>query len=1038
MTRVLIVEDEIVAAETIRDCLEASGYTIVAQVGSGRAAIQIALDAQPDLVLMDIYLEGELDGIETARQIQNQLRIPIIFLSANTEEAMLQEAIAVEPFGYLVKPFSQTELLLTVGIAVRRYQLEQQLERTEQWLSTTLSSIGDGTIAIDRDGHITFMNPIAETLTGWQHADALGEPATDVLNLVHADTGESIENPLLKAMREGGLVSVPENCMLRAQDGSERMIGDTAAPIRNSQGEIMGSVLVFQDITPRKQAEERLRQQAEREHLLSQIAQRIRQSLDLKVILNTTVQEVRQLLQVDRVVIYRFEPDRSGYVIVESVEPSWVSLLGFKLYDVGLSQDSCLEPFRQGRVSAIENIYTAGLPDCYVAMLEEFQVQANLVLPILEDEELWGLLAIQHCTAPRPWQDYEINLLQRLSTQVSIAIQQGHLYQQTQLQADRERALNRVVQAIRNSLDLNTVFTTAVQEIGALLQVDQATIAQYRPEEGVWIYVAFYYRDPEAVESYLGLEIPDQGNPFSATMKRLEIFRVDDASTVETEVLQILAQTFPGAWLGIPLSVNGVVWGNIGLVRDEPGFVWQDWQVELTCAVADQLAIAIQQAELYAQVQRLNAVLENQAVERTALLEQSLQFEALLKRITDKVRDSLDEQQILQSAVEELAHGLDLAGCDSSIFNNDQTQLTVTHECLIALPPARRKIIHFASTPTPELYRQILLDEWFQFCFTETNPLRPGNTQYAILVCPLLDDRSVLGSLWLFRQREEAFSESEIRLVRQVANQCAIALRQSRLYQAAQAQVVELERLNRLKDDFLSTISHELRTPIANIKVASQILESVLQPATGIATNPERVQRYLQILQEECDREIRLINDLLNLSRLDAGTEPLLLSTVDLSNWLEHAVQTFQTRSMAQQQNLILDLPDNLPPTVTDLSCLERIVMELLNNACKYTPANESIIVFVRLVDDTFQIGVQNYGIEIPAEEIPRIFEKFYRIPNNDPWRHGGIGLGLALVQKLVNHLGGIIEVRSSNNQTTFLVSLPHQSVVESNPEQTL
>nr|WP_277874846.1 histidine kinase dimerization/phospho-acceptor domain-containing protein [Leptolyngbya sp. FACHB-16] len=110
------------------------------------------------------------------------------------------------------------------------------------------------------------------------------------------------------------------------------------------------------------------------------------------------------------------------------------------------------------------------------------------------------------------------------------------------------------------------------------------------------------------------------------------------------------------------------------------------------------------------------------------------------------------------------------------------------------------------------------------------NPIRPVAKRLTTLACPIINDHSVIGDLWLYKAGEQCFEELEIRLVQQVANQCAIAVRQARLYQAAQLQVEELGRLNQLKDDFLSTVSHELRTPISNIKMATHMLEFILKP----------------------------------------------------------------------------------------------------------------------------------------------------------------------------------------------------------------
>jgi signal transduction histidine kinase len=268
--------------------------------------------------------------------------------------------------------------------------------------------------------------------------------------------------------------------------------------------------------------------------------------------------------------------------------------------------------------------------------------------------------------------------------------------------------------------------------------------------------------------------------------------------------------------------------------------------------------------------------------------------------------------------------------------------------------------------------------------------------------------------------------------VQQVANQCAIAVRQARLYQSSQRQVRELERLNHLKDDFLSTVSHELRTPMANIKVATQMLEVILEPMGVLDATSSAAGRYFLILQNECQREINLINDLLDLTHLQSETEPLLPTAIDLPNWLVHITEPFQVRAQKQQQELTLDIPTCLPTLVTDSVYLERILNELLNNACKYTPTGEVIRVTAHATEETIAICISNKGVEIPEAERDRIFDKFYRIPNHDPWKYSGTGLGLALVKRRTEQLQGTIEVTSKSSWTMFTLQLPWKLIQSS------
>jgi len=589
--------------------------------------------------------------------------------------------------------------------------------------------------------------------------------------------------------------------------------------------------------------------------------------------------------------------------------------------------------------------------------------------------------------------------------------------------AQREQALNRVLQAIRQSLDLHTILTTAATEVAQLLNVDQASVVQYLPECQCWLHVAAYRQSP-ALPDDLGLEIPDEGNPFAAQLKRREIVKVADTAAIEDDI-QKLARTMPGAWLLVPIIVGDTVWGSFTLRSSQTITHWQNEQVELVQALADQLAIAIQQAALYQQVQTLNTDLELQVQERTAQLQQSLNFEALLKRITDHVRDSLDETQILQTAVQELAIELGVDCCDTALYDMERRTSTICYEYIHPRVSATMGVV-IPFEQNPDLYRQTIRGQTVHCCVTPLVKQIHRNIEQSasVLVCPLMDERGVLGDMWLFKPPQSHFEELEIRLVKQVANQCAIALRQSRLYQAAQAQVQELERLNQLKDDFLSTVSHELRTPMANIKMATQMLEITLKPLGVFDDEAGQINRYFNILREEGQREIGLINDLLDLARLDAGMEPLRLNTIALQFFLPHLAEPFLERTRKQQQQLVIDVPETLPSLTTDLPYLERILTELLQNACKYTPTGETITLAAQATSTALEIYVSNSGIEIPAIECDRIFDKFYRIPNNDPWKHGGTGLGLTLVKKLAERLGASIHV-VSRGKTTFTLKFP-------------
>jgi signal transduction histidine kinase len=410
---------------------------------------------------------------------------------------------------------------------------------------------------------------------------------------------------------------------------------------------------------------------------------------------------------------------------------------------------------------------------------------------------------------------------------------------------------------------------------------------------------------------------------------------------------------------------------------------------------------------------------ERQFQARTLELEKTLEFEVLVARIGEKIRDSLDESQILQTAAQEIVKVPRIDSCQIELYDSSKTTATIAYEYTTKLPKCQgitRQIKAY-----PELYQQLL--QKIPLKLREKIPqLDFQGIAVTSLACPIFENQGeegILGNLWVLRVSEDIFTEFEVQLVQQLATQCAIAIRQARLYKAAQMRVKELERVNRIKDDFLKTISHELRAPMSSIKLAAQTIDKLLS-ANNLAQKSPTFVRVFQIFQQACQQQNQLVDDLLNLCYLDAKAETLVFEWVNLQTWIPEVVYSFLERTQDQQQYLAIDLPQQLPLLKTDIATLERILRELLNNACKYTPAKETITVTVRTNEENLELRVTNSGMEIPVEEQERIFEQFYRIPNNNPWHYGGTGLGLTLVKKLAELLEATIEVESQANQTTF------------------
>ncbi|HHP7245907.1 MAG TPA: PAS domain S-box protein, partial [Elainellaceae cyanobacterium] len=309
------------------------------------------------------------------------------------------------------------------------------LEAEHQRYQDLFELAPDGYLITDLRGIIQEANHAAITLLNHQHW--LGKPFTVFIAKPEIKT-------FLDYLNQRSPVQNWE-VTLQPRNSSPVPTSISATIVLDAQGQPVGWRWLLRDISDRKQAEAVLQRQIAQEQLISEIAQDIRRSLDLNDVLHRTVEQVRQFLDTDRVIIFRFAPDWRGTVVMESVGSGWEQLLSTEIYDPCFSE-LYVTRYRQGRVFAIADVHDAGLTPCHIELLESFQVRANLVVSILQGENLWGLLVAHHCSAPREWKPEEVQLLERLSTQVGIAIQQSELYQQTRRELIERKRMHAVLQ----------------------------------------------------------------------------------------------------------------------------------------------------------------------------------------------------------------------------------------------------------------------------------------------------------------------------------------------------------------------------------------------------------------------------------------------------------------------------------------------------------------------------------------------------------------------------------------------------------------
>jgi PAS domain S-box-containing protein len=433
--KILIVEDERIVAEDMAQCLEVAGYEIVGIAKRGDEAIKLAEEHNPNLILMDIVIRGELDGIETAAIIRDRFQIPHIFLTAYSQEGILERAKATEPLGYLVKPYEEANLISTVEIAMHKAGLDRELASSLEWFYTTLKCIGDGVIATHTDGKIAFMNNKAEVLTGWKFEDASEEPISDIFKIVNEDSGEKVDNPALVSLRtQKSEVLAPRTVLIR-RDGTKLPIDDAGSPIRNSNGELIGAVLVFRDISLQREAEKKvINYQSQLENKVEERTDALRERIELESFVTSLSLSLIQLedqefdgglieilgklgefLTLDSCSLFQSATLKSGRALVAT--HGWRSAKSShspvkKLPENCARQDSwwSSQIHQKGYilVNSVEDIPESAGEEREV--FAEFGSRSLVVIPMGDDQNLTGLLTL--CPADeRDWSKEDVRIL---------------------------------------------------------------------------------------------------------------------------------------------------------------------------------------------------------------------------------------------------------------------------------------------------------------------------------------------------------------------------------------------------------------------------------------------------------------------------------------------------------------------------------------------------------------------------------------------------------------------------------------------------
>jgi PAS domain S-box-containing protein len=797
-----------------------------------------------------------------------------------------------------------------------RDALEQktvELEEQREWFAVTLASIGDAVITTDTHARITFLNPVAETLTGWSLQDARGRPLEDMFRIINEVTGEAAGHPVRVALAEGRIVELANHTALVRRDGTTIAIEDSAAPIRNSSGEISGAVMVFHDVTRRRRAE-------------------------------TAVREASEHLQ--------------------------LALAVGSLGDWSWEASSDVVSFGQGGAEIF------GLPAKSQITWTELK---SRLMP--EDGEQAGA-AVERALAEHSDYDIEYRVRRPSGERCWVAARGRGIYSET----GAVLGMLGIVQDITARKQTEEVrrYLAAVVE-GS----DDGIIT--KDLDGI---IASWNRGAERIFGYSATEII--GKPITTLIPR---DRLDE----ETTILQRLRrgdridhyETVRVRKDGTPFDVSLTV----SPIRDLRGGI-----IGASKIVRD-----------ISQRKRMELMLR----EETRALE-------LLNSTGVAIAGKLELAALAQTVTDAATQ---LSGAKFGAFFYNVTNAQGESLFLYALSGAPREAFEKFGLPR----NTAIFDPTFrgtgtvrsaditQDCRYGKNSPHRGMPQghppvRSYLAVPVISrSGKVIGGLFFGHPEVAVFTERAQRLVEGVAAQAAVAMDNAQLFEA-------LHETDRRKDEFLATLAHELRNPLAPIRQAALI--------SGAANATDTQKRWShEVITRQVQTMALLLDDLLDISRISSGTLELRTENIPLAAVIEAAVETARPLIDSKRHLLTIELPDAPVVFAADRLRLAQVFSNLLTNAAKYTDPGGRIRLHAAIEDDSVRIAVADSGIGISAEALERVFQMFSQVKSAQDRSEGGLGIGLALTKGLVALHGGTIEAHSAGlgHGTEFIVRLPRR-----------
>jgi PAS domain S-box-containing protein len=811
----------------------------------------------------------------------------------------------------------------------------------------------------------------------------------------------------------------------------ERHVHTTYVP-DVAQGTVRGVVAVITDITERKRAEdERVRvlglEQARRREAeaIVELGRVLTQGLDVDSVAQRLVELARGLLRATATTAYRLDADAGDFVCL--------AISG----DMGPFRPGGVVPRDSGVVAAAvrrgRTVWSADvLEDPQIrfddetrAWIEQAGYRAVLAVPLRVKERTIGAFAIGDVLG-RVFTPEDVRLAEAFADHAAVALENARLY--TEADAGRREAvlMADLARAVNSSLELDTVLQQVTAAAKDLCGADLARIALWDAAREGMVY---RYTVGTRVSGHQHVLLtPGKGlaGEVMATGRPVRTADVLHDPRLHPDYAAMIREEGSTAVLVAPIIRGARIEGLIYVDNRRPrAFTERDEMVLLR--LADHAAIALRNAQVFLDEQAGRAEAEARArrsrlaADVSRALASSLDWEATLDTVAGFVVPRHADWCMVHMARRD--GGLRRLG----VAHADDAHAALAAD-MRALPPAPDSLAQ--AGPIVQALRggqSIFLPQATPAALEALTAGVDGGRMlqalrpHSLLTVPLIARGRTLGSLtWLRIAAPAAFTADDLALAEDLAARIALGIDSARLHRRAERARVEAEEANRAKDEFLAVLSHELRTPLTAMLGWLRLLRSG-------QLNADKTAQALEVVERNTRAQAQLINDLLDVSRIVAGKLQLDRYPVDLAPIMEEAVELSRGDADGKRVKIELSVDEGTGTVLGDPLRLGQVVANLVTNAVKFTPSGGRVEVRLTRTDAWAVITVADTGIGIEAPLLPRIFDRFRQADSTITRRHGGLGLGLAIVRHLAELHGGTVSAESGGpgHGASFTVRLP-------------